>query len=90
MEGCVSEQNERMVIFPVSGGIFGVGRLATRLTELAASHQIGEWHIGHWVDWKHTAIHMWTAPGLQVRRAFFGSDRIACIHMSGLLDAVGI
>ena len=56
MEGCVSEQNERMVIFPVSGGIFGVGRLATRLTELAASHQIGEWHIGHWVDWKHTAI----------------------------------
>lgn len=52
----VTEQNERMVIFPVSGGIFGVGRLATRLTELAASHQIGEWHIGDWVDWKHTAI----------------------------------
>lgn len=52
----VSEQNERMVIFPVSGGIFGVGRLATRLTELAASHQIGEWHIGDWVDWKHTEI----------------------------------
>jgi len=39
MEVCMSEQNERMVIFPVSGGIFGVGRLATRLTELAASHQ---------------------------------------------------
>ena len=56
MEVCMSEQNERMVIFPVSGGIFGVGRLATKLTELAATHQIGEWHIGHWVDWKHTAI----------------------------------
>lgn len=50
------EQDERIVIFPVSGGIFGVGRLATQLTALAASHQIGEWHIGHWVDWKHTAI----------------------------------
>jgi hypothetical protein len=56
MEVRVSEQDERMVIFPVSRGIFGVGRLATRLTELAAGHQIGEWHIGHWVDWKHTAI----------------------------------
>ena len=44
------------VTFPVDGGIFGVGRLATRLTALAASHQIGEWHIGHWVDWRHTAI----------------------------------
>src|SRR6266446_9566096 len=26
--------------------------------------------------------HMWTAP---VPQEFFGSDRIACIHMSGLL-----
>jgi len=21
-----------------------------------ASGQIGEWHIGHWTDWQHTAI----------------------------------
>ena len=52
----MSNQIECMVTFPVRGGIFGVGRLATRLTALAASHQIGEWHIGHWVDWTHTAI----------------------------------
>src|ERR1700731_2218954 len=32
------------------------------------------------------AIHMWTAPGLQGWRAAL--DRIACIHMSGLFDAV--
>jgi hypothetical protein len=47
---------ECVVTFPVRSGIFGVGRLATRLTALTASGQIGEWHIGHWVDWRHTAI----------------------------------
>jgi hypothetical protein len=47
---------ECVVTFPVRSGIFGVGRLATRLTALTASNQIGEWHIGHWVDWRHTAI----------------------------------
>ena len=52
----MSNQNECVVTFPVKGGIFGVGRLATRLTALAASHEIGEWHVGHWVDWRHTAI----------------------------------
>ena len=52
----MSNQSECVVTFPVRGGIFGVGRLATRLTALAASHEIGEWHVGHWVDWKHTAI----------------------------------
>jgi hypothetical protein len=31
---------------------------------------------------------MWTAPGLQGWRAVL--DRIACIHMSGLLDAVAV
>ena len=56
MEVRVSNENECLVTFPVRGGIFGVGRLATRLTALAASHQIGEWHIRHWVDWRHTAI----------------------------------
>jgi hypothetical protein len=52
----MSTQSQREVLFPVKRGIFGVGRLATRLTALAASHQIGEWHIGRWLDWKHTAI----------------------------------
>ena len=52
----MSNQNACEVLFPVKSGIFGVGRLATRLTALTASHQIGEWHIGRWLDWKHTAI----------------------------------
>jgi hypothetical protein len=52
----VSTQFECLVTFPVRSGIFGVGRLATRLTALAANREIGEWHIGHWVDWRHTAI----------------------------------
>ncbi len=49
-------QPECAAVFPVSRGIFGVGRLATRLSALVASHEIGEWHIGHWVDWRHTGI----------------------------------
>jgi hypothetical protein len=49
-------QNQREVLFPVKSGIFGVGRLATRLTALTTSRQIGEWHIGRWLDWRHTAI----------------------------------
>ena len=56
MEVRVSNQIECQVTFPVRSGIFGVGRLATRLTALAASHEIGEWHIGHWTDWRHTEI----------------------------------
>jgi hypothetical protein len=56
MEVRMSNQRECLVIFPVRSGIFGVGRLATRLTALAASREIGEWHIGHWVDWRHTGI----------------------------------
>ena len=56
MEARVSNQTECLVTFPVGSGIFGVGRLATRLTALATNREIGEWHIGHWVDWKHTGI----------------------------------
>jgi hypothetical protein len=52
----MSAQAECQTMFAVSGGIFGVGSLAPRLNELATSHQIGEWHIGHWKDWRHTAI----------------------------------
>lgn len=52
----MSPQNKCEVLFPVKSGIFGVGRLATRLTALTASRQIGAWHIGRWLDWKHTAI----------------------------------
>jgi hypothetical protein len=47
--GCVTT-------FAVTGGIFGVGRLAARLDVLLESGRIGAWHIGPWVDWRHTAI----------------------------------
>ena len=47
--------------FPVTGGIFGVGRLATQLKALEGDDQIGSWHVGHWhvghwIDHTHTAI----------------------------------
>jgi hypothetical protein len=38
------------------GGIFGVGRLATKLNELLNRGQIGPWHVGQWIDFTHTAI----------------------------------
>ena len=44
------------ITFPIVGGIFGVGRLATMLKGLADSGQIGPWHVGYWIDFRHTAI----------------------------------
>jgi hypothetical protein len=51
LDGCV-------ITFPIVSGIFGVGRLATRLKALADTGQIGRWHIGQWIDFKYTAIRM--------------------------------
>jgi hypothetical protein len=48
--------DECEITVPVVGGVFGVGRLATRLKALADTEQIGPWHIGQWIDFKHTAI----------------------------------
>jgi hypothetical protein len=48
--------DECVIAFPVVGGIFGVARLATKLNELLDSQQIGPWHVGQWIDFKHTAI----------------------------------
>ena len=42
--------------FPVMGGIFGVGRLATQLKALEGDNQIGSCHVGHWIDNTHTVI----------------------------------
>jgi len=47
--------DECVITFSV-GGIFGVARLATKLNELLRSGQFGTWHVGHWIDFKHTAI----------------------------------
>ncbi len=48
--------DECVITFPVVGGIFGVGRLATSLKALADTDRIGPWHIGQWTDFQHTAI----------------------------------
>jgi hypothetical protein len=52
----MTKLDECVVTVPVGGGIFGVSRLANRLKALADAEQIGPWHIGHWIDFKHTAI----------------------------------
>jgi hypothetical protein len=44
-----------VITFPV-GGIYGVARLATKLNELLNRGHIGAWHVGHWIDFRHTAI----------------------------------
>jgi len=47
--------SESVVTFPAAG-IFGAGRLASRLKELESVDLIGPWHVGHWIDHTHTAI----------------------------------
>ena len=42
--------------FAVTGGIFGVGRLASQLKSLESIDQIGPWHVRHWTDYTYTAI----------------------------------
>ena len=56
MEIAAPRATECVITFAVTGGIFGVGRLAARLDELLESRRIGAWHIGPWVDWRQTAI----------------------------------
>jgi hypothetical protein len=48
--------DECVITVQIVGGVFGVGRLATRLKALADTKQIGPWHIDRWTDFKHTAI----------------------------------
>lgn len=47
--------DECVMTFPVDG-IFGVGRLATKLKALTDFGRIAPWHIGQWVDFNQTAI----------------------------------
>jgi len=51
--------DEYEATFAVEGGIFGVGRLATRLKQLSDTD------IGQWIDFHHTGylITAWRAPG---------------------------
>ena len=47
--------SDNVLSFAVAG-IFGAGRLASRLNELESVDLIGPWHVGHWIDHTHTAI----------------------------------
>jgi hypothetical protein len=50
------------ITFAVVGGVFGVGRLATMLKGLADSGRIGPSHVGHWINFRHTAIRSNSTP----------------------------
>ena len=43
----MTDHSPNVVTFAVTGGIFGVGRLATQLKPLESIDQIGPWHVGH-------------------------------------------
>ena len=51
----MTDSSECVIAFAVAG-IFGVGRLATRLKALESVDLIGQWHVDHWIDYTHTAI----------------------------------
>ena len=51
----MTASSESVLTFAVAG-IFGAGRLASRLKELESVDLIGPWHVGHWIDYTHTAI----------------------------------
>jgi hypothetical protein len=69
---------ESEITFPIAGGIFGVGPLATSLKALTEAGKIGPWHIGHWIDFRHTAIRIQfasSADGELVRSFVENRDR---------------
>ncbi len=73
----MTDSTSCVVIFPVRSGILGADRLARRLKALQADGQIGNWHVGHWIDWRHTEIRISFETGADASRA-----RLAC-HGAG-------
>jgi hypothetical protein len=72
----MSNPSEHVITFPVTGGIFGVGRLATKLNELLNADKIDPWHMGQWIDFRHTAVRIkfgTAADGKVAKRACIGS-----------------
>src|SRR5215210_1271302 len=50
-----SSESESVITFPVAG-IYGAGRLASRLNQLESVDLIGPWHAGYWIDHTHRVI----------------------------------
>jgi hypothetical protein len=79
------------ITFPVIGGIFGVGRLATMLKALVESGRIAPWHVGHWIDFRHTAIRIQfgTSADGELARSFVENRHRADVPTgSGASDAL--
>ena len=47
---------DTVLTFSVMGGIFGVGRLASRLKALESINLIGSWYVDDCIDYTHNAI----------------------------------
>lgn len=73
------------ITFPVVGGIFGVGRLATVLKALVDSGQIGPWHVGHWIDFRHAAIRIQfdTRADGELAKGFIANSHRAHVPAAG-------
>jgi hypothetical protein len=73
-----------VIAFPADD-IFGVGRLAIILKSLADSGRIGPWHIGHWVDFRHTAIRIQfdTRTGGEIAKGFIENWHKAHVTAGG-------
>jgi hypothetical protein len=52
----VTDIPDTVVTFSVMGGIFGVGRLASRLKALESINLIGSWYVDDCIDYTHNAI----------------------------------
>jgi hypothetical protein len=59
---------ESEITFPVAG-ILGVGQLATSLKALTEAGKIGPWRIGHWADFRHTALRIQFGTSADGQRA---------------------
>ena len=64
----MTPSSESVVTFAVAG-IFGAGRLASRLKQLESVDLIGPWHVGHWIDYTHTAIRIQFSSPADARTA---------------------
>jgi hypothetical protein len=86
MDIAAPRASECVITFDITGGIFGVGRLAARLDELSESRRIGAWHIGPWVDWRHRAIRI-KFDGVEDGKL---SEHIAGLALQGAASVAGL
>ncbi|HYC04936.1 MAG TPA: hypothetical protein VED40_16715 [Azospirillaceae bacterium] len=54
--GSAADDAGRLLLVPVSGGIYGVSRLAEALNGHMHVGRIGPWHVQGWEDWRRRAV----------------------------------